>query len=92
MSVALKAIPRNPNSLEALRLSQQNCAKPFLLVDPEGCIHQGINLNKFAEEHNLIRTNLRKVMVGERKSCCGWTRYIPEPEENIFILYTSEIT
>lgn len=46
------------------------------LIGPDGTIYMNIyNLSEFAREHNLIRNNLRKVLLGTRNTCSGFKVY-----------------
>lgn len=49
-------------------------AKEYAFIGPDGKIYKGKNLKRFAEEHNLHRFNLNKVLSGERKSHHGFRK------------------
>lgn len=43
------------------------------VVSPNGIIYSNIsNLKKFCEEHNLQRSNFRRMLRGRNKICVGW--------------------
>ena len=46
--------------------------KSFSLVSPEGEIHEGKNISKFAKEHGLDFRHLSAIVKGDEKSHKGW--------------------
>lgn len=50
-------------------------AKPYSFIDENGKVYQGKNLKRFAQEHNLHRYNLSRVLSGERLSHHGFKKY-----------------
>lgn len=44
----------------------------FALIDPDGNLHTGRNLEKFCREHGLTRTSISRLKTGTRKHHKGW--------------------
>ena len=45
----------------------------FCFVSPDGVIHKGVNIRKFAREQGLDPANMQHVHDGERLHHKGWT-------------------
>lgn len=75
-----------PEAIEKMRVSKtgskqsEECvdkrAKDFAFVAPDGTVHRGRNLKRFAEAHGLHRFNLNMLLAGKRKTHHGWTALI----------------
>lgn len=63
-------------------------AKPFCFKSPEGQIFTGINMKKFAEEHNLNPRQLSCVKRGKFKHHKGWT-WVNEDQHGLSRLPTT---
>lgn len=46
--------------------------KSFSLIDPNGNLHEGKNLDKFCREHGLTRNSINRLETGTRKHHKGW--------------------
>ena len=44
----------------------------FALIDPNGVIHRGENIRRFAALHNLDPGGIHKVHMGDKASYRGW--------------------
>ena len=64
-------------NLHGKRKNPRDAAKRGIVypavVSPSGIIYSHIsNLKKFCEEHNLHRSNFRRMLRGKNKVCAGW--------------------
>lgn len=58
---------------EAVAKQAAKVAKPFIVRDPEGNVHEGSNLVDFGKIHCVCPISLRAVCRGARKQHLGWT-------------------
>jgi len=49
-------------------------SKPFKFINPSGVLVEGLGLENFCFENNLIHSHMRAVRAGKRKSHKGWTK------------------
>ncbi len=45
----------------------------FSLIDPEGVVHRGENVRRFAAKHGLDPSGINKVHAGDKPQYRGWT-------------------
>ena len=45
----------------------------YVFISPDGVIHRGENIRRFARQHNLDAANMQHVHLGERAHHKGWT-------------------
>ncbi|WP_290738357.1 hypothetical protein [Haliea sp.] len=49
-------------------------SKPYRFISPDGVLHEGVNMHKFAKEHRLDSSSLVKLNKGKLKKHKGWTK------------------
>lgn len=81
ISVAKKGVPSpmkgKKHSFDSKLRMKNSHIKNYVLVSPQGEVTNITCLKDFCKLHSLNYGNMSSMAVGNRKSCHGWTRYIP---------------
>lgn len=55
---------------------EYSISKVFKVVNPEGKVFEGFNLDKFCRDNELNSSHMHQVVLGKKKYYKGWTAYV----------------
>ena len=84
--MAEKLRGRTKENHAGVAIRADKLAKEFVMISPDGTVHQGKNVAEFCKEHDLRTSKVYRVFGGDNAHHKGWTGHYVQ-EEPLFSAY-----